>query len=59
MWYLKKMQQKNITLIGKSEKFYSLIKSIYPKSSIEVLSWRKISKKNNEYYSKRKNGNLS
>ena len=58
MWYLKIMQQKNITLIGKSEKFYSLIKSIYPKSSIEVLSWRKISKKNNEYSSKRKNESL-
>ena len=58
MWYLKIMQQKNIILIGKSEKFYSLIKSIYPKSSIEVLSWRKILKKNNEYSSKRKNESL-
>ena len=52
------MQQKNITLIGKSDKFYSLIKSIYPKSSIKVLSWRKISKKKNKYSFKKKNENL-
>ncbi len=51
------MQQNKIILIGKSEKFYDLVKSIYPGSSIEVLSWRKISEKNG-YSFKKKNKNL-
>ena len=52
------MQQNNIILVGKSEKFYNLVKSIYPKSAIEVFSWRNISKKNYKYSFKRKNKNL-
>ena len=39
------MQQKNITLIGKSDKFYSLIKSIYPNHQLKFYRGEKSLKK--------------